>query len=192
MKKWLLLFVLLDFVFVGLVLKLSSENQRNLANYSDPFYSDLTDGQKNKYNFVKSLLLQVTNEQITLKTDRLQALCQVASLIEVEFKALNVAYAGEHPTISHTYSCEEIKKDLSMTELSTSTKDFFSLQTQKKIPERQMASALLYSDEEFPLDWCLYQLRVSGESHFTITREELEKVQSDHRFDFKLASTYSK
>ena len=193
MKKWLILFVIVDFVFVGLVLKLSTENQRNVAAFDDPFYKDLTEGQKNKYDFVQSLKFSMDTENLTLTTDRLQALCQLASTIELKFVAGSVAYAGGHPTITHTYSCANIKKNLSTSSLQTPIKSFVAIQKEKKINlgESEMQASLVYSDDEFPADWALTELVVTGEeSNFTVTAAELDKVHTDHRFEFNVVTFF--
>lgn len=189
MKKWLILFILVDFVFIGLVLRLSTENQRHMASFDDSFYKELSAGQKIKYDFVESLNFSMDDEDLTLSTNRLQSLCLSASLIEIKFVAANVAYAGGRPTISHTYSCENIKKDSAAINLKTPIKEFVSIHKAKKIKlaESEMSSTLVYSDEDFPADWLLSELIVSGEeSHFTVTTAELEKVHPDHRFEFNV------
>ncbi len=191
MKKWLILFITIDFMFVALVLKLSNENQRSVAAYDDPFYNELTDGQKVKYDFVKSLHFSIDSENLILETDRLQALCLGASLVQIKFAASAVAYAGVHPTISHTYSCEGIKKDLSTSSLKTSIKNFLEIQKLKKISlvASEMTSTQIFVDEEFPVEWVLSELSVSGtESNFTVTSAELEKVHAEHPFEFNLTT----
>ena len=190
MKKWLIIFVMVDFIFVGLVLKLSTMNQRNIANDGDPFYSELTEGQKNKYDFVKSFQFLTDNENLTLQTDRLQALCETNSLVELKFKALNVAYAGVHPSVSHIYSCENIRKDLSRLSLSTSIQNFMELhkKAELKLSDSQLKASKLYSDEEFPAEWSLAEVIVSGEMNFSVSEAELEKAHPDHQFEFNVAT----
>lgn len=190
MKKWLFLFLLADMIFIGLVLRISTQNQRNIANDNDPFYFELQEGQKNKYDFVKSFQFSIDNDKLTLRTNRLQALCQTADRIELVFKAVNIAYAGVHPTISRWYFCEAIKRDFSNETMTTSIKDFIAVQKDKnlKLDDGEMKAERVYSDEDFPEDWTLSEMIVTGESTFTINSAELEKVHPDHRFDFNLST----
>ncbi len=190
MKKWLILFVMVDFIFVGLVLKLSTTNQRNIANDGDPFYSELTEGQKNKYDFVKSFQFSMDNENLTLQTDRLQALCETNSVVELKFKAVAIAYAGVHPSVSHIYSCENIRKDMSRLSLSTSIQNFIGLhkKSELKLVDSLLKASKLYSDEEFPAEWTLAEVIVSGELNFSVSEAELEKAHPDHQFVFNVAT----
>lgn len=191
MKKWLVLFAIVDLIFVGLVLKISTPNKRNIASHEEEaFYAELTEGQKNKYDFVKSFEFIANTEELTLSTDRLQALCQTQSMIELKFKAVNVAYAGSHPSISHIYSCENIRKDVSTMALSTSVADFKALHTTAllRLEDSELRARQVYSDEDFPEDWILSDMIVTGEMNFTVNTAEMEKVHPDHRFEFKLTT----
>lgn len=191
MKKWLILFAIVDFIFVGIVLKLSTSHQRNIATESDLFYSDLTEGQKNKFDFVKSFQFKADANQLVLSSDRLQALCQTNSMVELKFKAAHVAYAGAHPSISHIYSCEHIRKDLSVSSLPTSIEDFTSLHKSStlKLADSQMHATQVYSDEDFPTDWLLSEVIVTGDLNFTVTTAEMDKVHTDHRFEFSVPTS---
>ena len=191
MKKWLILFVLVDFIFVGLVLKLSSENQRNIAGSKDASYSEMSDGQKLKYDLVQSFSFLADQDHLILKTNRLQSICETALRIEVSFAAINVAIAGTQPAIKHLFKCEVIKQNLAQSELMTSVKDFFAIQNLKKmtLADGELQAFMVYADEEFPNDWKLNEIKVIGESSFTITNDELEKVHTDHRFEFTLATS---
>lgn len=191
MKKWLILFALVDFIFVGLVLKISSSNKRHIANDGDPFYAELTEGQKNKYDFVKSFRFQADNEKLVLTTDRLQSLCQNDALVELKFKAVNVAYAGAHPSISHIYSCQNIRKDTSIMTLPTSIDDFVALHktSHLQLDDSEMRATQVYSDEDFPTDWILSDVIVTGELNFTVSSAELAKAHTDRRFEFSISTS---
>lgn len=191
MKKWLVLFAIVDLIFVGIVLKISTTNQRTIANESDQFYSDLSDGQKNKYDFVKSFQFTASNEKIVLITDRLQALCQTKSLVEVKFKAVNVAYAGLHPSISHIFSCENIRKDVSVMSLLTTIDDFKALHktTTLQLTDSEMRATKVYADEDFPTEWILSDVIVTGELNFSVSSVEMDKVHTDHRFEFSIPTS---
>ncbi len=191
MKKWLILFAIVDFIFVGIVLKISTSNQRTIATEADRFYSDLSDGQKNKFDFVKSFQFTANSENLVLTTDRLQALCQTNSIVEIKFQAVKVAYAGLHPSISHFYSCENIRKDISVTSLKTNLSDFKSLHKTAmiKLSESELRAVKVYSDEEFPSDWILSEIIVTGELNFNISTAELDKVHNDHRFEFSIPTS---
>lgn len=191
MKKWLIFFAIVDFIFVGLVLRLSTSNQRRIANEADTFYLELTEGQKGKYDFVRSFQFSNDGQNLTLKTDRLQALCQTNSLVELKFKAINVAYAGSHPSISHIFSCENIRKDLSLSKLNTAWQDFLSLhKTQNvKLADSELKSSQVYPGEEFPTEWALSEMIVTGELNFVVNSFELDKVYPDNRFEFTTANS---
>ena len=190
MKKWLVLFVIVDLVFVGLVLRISTTSGRNIAAYNDPFYAELTDGQKQKYDFVQSLQFSLGTDTLTLQTDRLQSLCQTNSLIELKFAAVNTAVAGAQPSISHIYSCQNIRKDLSTAALKTTIQDFVKTHKQKnvKLEDSEIKSSGIYPGEEFPTDWMLSEISITGELNFTVNSFEMEKVHTDHRFEFNLAT----
>lgn len=191
MKKWLILFAIVDFIFVALVLKISTNNQRTIATEENVFYSELTDGQKSKYDFVKSFQFVVDTEKLVLTTDRLQALCQTNSLVELKYTAVNVAYAGLHPSISHIFSCENIRKDLAVSSLPTTIENFKSLhQTENlKLDGSEMRASKIYSDEDFPTDWILSEVIVTGELNFTVNTAEMDKVHPDHRFEFSIPTS---
>jgi len=191
MKKWLILFAIVDFIFVGIVLKISTSHQRSIATEEDRFYSDLSDGQKNKYDFVKSFQFAATAEKLVLTTDRLQALCQTNSMVEVKFQAVNVAYAGLHPSISHIFSCQNIRKDLSLSSLQTTLSDFKALHKTSllKLADSELRATKVYSDEEFPTDWILSDVIVTGELNFSVSTAEMDKVHTDHRFEFNIPTS---
>lgn len=191
MKKWLILFAIVDFIFVGIILKISTNRQRSIATAEDRFYSDLSDGQKNKYDFVKSFQFTADLEKLVLKTDRLQALCQTNSMVEVKFQAVNVAYAGLHPSISHIFSCQNIRKDLSQTTLLTSLNDFTALHKTPviKLEDSELKASKVYSDEDFPKEWILSDFIVTGELNFSVSTVEMDKVHTDHRFEFNIPTS---
>ena len=190
-KKWIILFEIIYFIFVGIFLKISTTRQRSIATEEDRFYSDLTDGQKNKYDFVKSFQFTATTEKLVLTTDRLQALCQTDSMVEVKFQAVNVAYAGLHPSISHIYSCRNIRKDLSLSSLQTTISDFKALHTTSllKLADSELRAVKVYSDEDFPSEWILSDVIVTGELNFSVSTVEMDKVHTDHRFEFNIATS---
>lgn len=187
MKKWLIVFAIIDFCFIALVLKLlSNANHRNIASTTDNTKNieNFTDGQKRKLQIVKSIEFSTTAEKFEIKTDFLQALCASATLIEVQYAALNVAYAGGAPTISHLFSCNSILSEPNKNTLETNLNDFTSLHAQSKIDltSSQMLGSHIYSDEDFPTEWRLSAIVVTGESNFTITTAELDFTHGEQKF----------
>lgn len=191
MKKWLLLFAIVDFMFVAIVLKISTGHQRSIATAEDRFYADLSDGQKNKYDFVKSFQFVADSEKLVLTTDRLQSLCQTHSLVEIKFQAINVAYAGLHPSVSHIFSCENIRKDLSSSSLLTKFSDFKALHKTPtlQLTDSELRANKIYADEDFPTDWVLAEVIVTGELNFSVSTIEMDKVHTDHRFEFSIPTS---
>lgn len=190
----LLIFMLLDFGFIGLVLMTSNsqfKNKRSTASDSNGATqtSDLTEGQKNKWALVETFQFQMTPDWIYFTTDKLQTICDTSTLIELKFSAQNIAIAGVQPSIKHIYSCDEIKKDLSTKTLSTNISDFKKVRTEKVmiLVGSELRSSQLYSDEELPNDWRLTDIKISGPSTFTINEFEIEKTLLKH-FDFEIIS----
>lgn len=191
MKKWLLLFVIIDFVFVGLVLKISTKSERQIAG-SDNF-SELTEGQLRKLELVKSFDFSISENSLQFSTDKLQMICETSISIELKFFAQNIAVAGSSPTISHLFSCAEVKKDLSRITLETSLVQFKLMHKKhelKQIDSIMLASGI-YADEDFPEEWRLGEVIINGPNTFTINQYELDKVFNDHQFEFQI-STYEK
>ena len=188
MKKLLTLFVILDLIFVGVILKVSSEKERSVASL--PNEPELTDGQNQKLELISSLKFSHTSEKLALKTDLLQSICFSYSLIELKFKALNVAFSGQQPFISHTFSCAEIKKDTTQQSLITSVADFKSMQKNHLLKKEfsQLIAHGIYSDEELPNEWCLFEIVVSGETNFSISEAELNKILGQDVFKFNLTT----
>lgn len=196
-KKMLLIFMILDFVFIGLVLTISNTNSRSItatrstaSDNSDANQTDsLTEGQKNKWALVETFQLKVTADTIEFTTDKLQIICDTSSLIELRFSAQNMAIAGVQPAISHIYSCDDIKKDLSRTTLITNVSDFKKLRTEKVITldGSELRASQIYSDEDFPNDWRLTDIKVSGPNTFTVNEFEIEKTLLKN-FDFEIIS----
>lgn len=188
MKKWLLLFVIIDFVFVGLVLKFSTDSERRQVASSDNF-GELTEGQQRKLELVKAIDFSISEEGLEFKTDKLQMICETSSTIELKFFAQNMAVAGNPPVISHIYTCSEIKKDLSLNLLATSLKEFKQMHktNELNLPNSQLKASGIYASEDFPEEWRLSEVTITGPSTFTINQYELDRVFSDHRFEFKLS-----
>lgn len=191
MKKWLLLFVIIDFVFVGLVLKFSTESERQVASSEN--FSDFTDGQLRKLELVKSLNLSISEDSLNFSSDKLQMICETSESIELKYFAQKIAVAGSAPTISHLFSCAEVKKDLSRSTLQTSLVQFKLMHKKHELSlaDSSMKASEVYSDEDFPEEWRLSEVIISGPSTFTINQYELDKVFDDHRFEFSI-STYEK
>lgn len=178
MKKILVLFILLDLVFVGVILILNKQPERSISSVSNEEIPGLTEGQQNKWRLIKSFHFQKTAASIEFQTDLLQMICDSSSLIELRYLAQNIAIAGEPPSISHVFSCFELKKDLSQTTLSTPLDDFKLMHQQKKLklPQSELTSNQIYPSEEFPTDWKLAEIKVNGIYTFTINQFEIEKV----------------
>ena len=184
MKKFLILFILLDFAFVGVILTINSAPTRNISTVTTSETSGLTEGQQNKWHLIKGFHFQKKSESIELQTDQLQMICDTSSLVELRFLAQNVAIGGESPSISHIFSCIELKKNLSQSVLSTSLVDFKLMHQQKKLQLQQseLTSNQIYASEEFPTLWKLAEIKISGDSTFTINQYEIEKVLQDSFF----------
>ncbi len=185
MKKWLILFVVVDFIFVGLVLKVSTQNERRIASVTT---DELTKGQQQKFDLVKSFQFTATNEQLVLQSDKLQMICDSSSLIEVKYSAMNVAYAGQQPTISHVFSCAHIKIDQSLNTLTTSIESFKSMHKNKQLSLNAsvLTAAQVYSDEDFPTEWKVSEISITGTSTFIINQFEIDKAHTIDAFNFKI------
>ncbi len=191
MKKLLALFVVLDFIFVGLILKvISSTPSRTISSVDDSTYNQLTEGQKTKWDLVKTLKFEISSEAVSLITDNLQMICDTSALIELQFSAQNVAIAGAAPMVSHTFSCDSIRKDQAANSLHTTFSDFKNIQQTKKIDlsTSRLAGFNIYTDEELPVKWKLTAVRISGPSTFTINEFEIEKVLMT-AFEFDLPTS---
>lgn len=186
MKKFLFLFVILDFVFVGIVLKISIDQKRNLASVTPE--SGLTEGQTQKLDLMNSFKFLSSAVEIALSTDRLQSACASFTVIELKFKALDVAFSGQEPVVTHSFSCEEIKKNSSLDSLITKIEDFKSLRNQQTL--KKEASVLkaqsIYSDEEMPNEWRLFEIRFNGITSFSVSEAEINKILGEDSFKFKL------
>lgn len=187
MKKFLLLFILLDLVFVGAVFTISKQQRRSISSIDSNAATNLSEGQQNKWHLLETFKFQKTDVALEFETDKLQMICDTSSLIELQFIAQNVAIGGASPTISHVFSCHELKKDLALNKLITSVTDFKSMHQQSKLrlPKSELNAFQVYSTEEFPQQWRLAEIKISGASTFTINEYEIEKVLQ-HSFDFKI------
>lgn len=187
MKKLLALFIILDLIFVGIVIKISSEKQRNVASESAN-NSELTEGQKQKLEIIQSLHFNKNEEAIILQTNMLQALCASYSLVELKFKAVNMAFSGQEPLVTHAFSCAEIIKNNDLEKLSTNLTDFKTLNKTKEYRYNLslLKSKSLYSDEDMPSEWRLFEISISGENSFNISEAELNKILGDSSFYFDI------
>lgn len=192
MKKWLVLFLIIDFIFIGLVLKLSNEKTRSIANLEQPTIdtNQLSEGQQRKLSLIQSLNFNINSQKISLKSNFLQAYCSAYSMIEVKFKALNQATAGLSPSISHKFSCENFRKDNSLSSLETPLQLFKDLQFKKRIELNGslLISNNLFSDEEFPNEWSLDEIIFYGSSTFSISNIELQTVLTNQIFQFDITT----
>lgn len=192
MKKLLFIFMIVDFVFVGVILTLSHRTHRNIASTEDQAAADLpdlTEGQKNKWQLVKTFQLDITPSELVFSTDKLQMICESSTSIELRYLAQNIATGGESPVISHIFSCSEIRKKQNQSQLVTKLSDFKLLQTKKLLvlDGSQMAAKHVYSDEEFPMQWRLSEVTITGPYTFTINQFEIQKTLLKN-FDFDLTS----
>lgn len=188
MKKLLVLFFILDFVFVGLVLKLFNEKERSIASFEDS--PKLTEGQNQKLELIKSLKFSFSKYEVLLQTEYLQSLCISYQIVELKFKAANVAYSGQPPIISHSYSCTEIGKNPDQEILRTAISDLQSLQKESVLnkSESQLRAFGIFADEELPNDWVLFEIAVSGAISFTISEAELNEILPTENFRFPLTT----
>lgn len=184
--------MLIDFAFVGLVLTLSRHNDRSIASVDDSETSqldNLSEGQKNKFYLVKTFDFKNDGTQIQFITDKLQMICETSSLITLTFYAQNVAIAGTQPTITNTFSCDEVKKDLSRISLITTVADFKKMHEQKVLTliGSELRASQIYSDEDFPSQWRLAEIKITGPNTFTVNQFEIEKTLMKN-FDFGITS----
>lgn len=181
---------MLDIIFVGFILTLNSKPARTISSVPADDLSGLTEGQQNKWRLIKSFHFQKNNATLDFQSDQLQMICDTSSLVELRFLAQNIAIGGEPPSISHVFSCFELKKDLSQTTLSTGLADFKLMHQQKKLQLKQseLSSNQIYPTEEFPTDWKLAEIKVSGPYTFTINQFEIEKVLQT-TFNFKISTS---
>jgi len=197
MKKMLLIFMLLDFAFVGLVLYVAQNDNRrsvasaNLAGSDQP--EGLTEGQKNKWQLVRTFQFDFDGKQIQFSTDKLQVICEVSSLIELRFLAQNVAVAGQAPTISAVFSCDSIRKNQSQISLNILIDDFKKMHEQKvlTLDGYELRAYGIYHDEPMPTSWRLAEVKISGTYNFIINEYEIEKTLMKN-FDFEIATISAK
>lgn len=173
MKKLLLLFIALDLIFVGTILKNQNEKKRGIASSS----SILTEAQQQKKDFIQSLQFQTTAESFIVETSYLQALCASYAHISLQFKAVEVAVSGVAPTITSSFSCSQILNNPRQNYLLTRFDDFHAAHA------RQPTSGYVRAQGAFPneaieKDWQLSSLIVGGGSNeeatqFTVNEAEL-------------------
>lgn len=187
MKKLLILFAILDLVFLGTVLTLSEPKTRFIASVNENDLSNLTEGQQNKLQLIKTFKFIQTENSIIFMTDKLQMICDTSLSIELDFSAQNISVAGAKPTISHLFSCAEIKKSQSLSTLETPLAEFKKMHQQNilKLPASQLAAFDVYSTEEFHENWKLTEIKIRGPNTFSINEYEIEKVLHQS-MDFKL------
>lgn len=188
MKKLLVLFVILDFVFIGVILKLFNEKERSIASFEDS--PKLTEGQNQKLDLIKSLKFSFSKDEVLLQTDYLQSLCGSYQIVELKFKAVNVAFSGQAPLISHSFSCTKIGKNPDQEILRTAIADLRSLQRESVLSknESQLRAFGIFADEELPNDWVLFEIAVSGTINFTISEVELNEILPSENFQFSLTT----
>ena len=97
MKKLLVIFVVLDLVFLGIVLTISQKNSRSIATVTENAFSELTEGQQNKWHLIETFKFTQTENSISLLTDKLQMICETSLSIQLDFSAQNFAIAGLAP-----------------------------------------------------------------------------------------------
>ena len=67
MKKILIVFFVIDLIFIGLVLKIAPSSNRHIASIEESQApKNLTEGQRNKWLLVKSFQFNLTSDQLTL------------------------------------------------------------------------------------------------------------------------------
>lgn len=188
MKKLLVLFVILDFVFMGVILKLFSEKERSIASYEDD--PKLTEGQNQKLDLIKSFRFSASKDEVLLQTDYLQTICASYDLVELKFKAVNVAFSGQPPLINHSFSCNEIGKNPDLEILRTAIADLRLLQKEHSLKKKEslLRAFGIFADEELPNDWVLFEVAVTGKINFTISEAELNEILPSESFQFHLTT----
>lgn len=191
MKKILLLFFVLDLIFVGVLLKFNHQRAkpgRTVASAEDEaaptedLMNGLTEGQAQKLELLRSLEFSKTDQKITLKTGYLQSICAGYSLITLKFKAVDMAVSGQAPEVAHTYSCALIQQDSSQDRLETDVAAFLALQQPNEDPALRAVG--FFPGEDFPDRWKLYEIQVSGELSFTVNEAELDGFSVGQNYNF--------
>lgn len=173
MKKLLVLFITLDFIFVSTILKINSEQERGLASS----FPALTEGQQQKKEFIQSLQFQATAESFIVQTSYLQALCASYAHISLQFKAAELAVSGTPPTITSSFSCSQILNDPGRNQLVTRLDDFHAAHARKPTTGYVRAQGT-FPDEAIEKNWQLSSLIVGGgndneAAQFTVNEAEL-------------------
>lgn len=187
MKKLLVLFVALDLIFVGVIVKISSPQQRTIASNSE----QMTEGQKQKEELIQSFVFSKQNDSVVLKTENLQSLCASYKYLKIKFKANEFAVSGQAPLIINSYSCDEILKNSEQDSLSTDLKDFTQLRKTKAFGS--LSSVALFADEELPTDWKFFEFEVTGDDpqqdHFTVNEAELNTYLGNENLIFQISTS---
>lgn len=188
MKKIPSLLIILVLIIVGVFFSLSINKERTVANFQTE--TELTEGQRQKLELIMSLKFENNLKDVILTTNLLQSLCSTYSIVELKFKALNVAFSGQQPLISHSFSCAEIQQNNDLQTLNTSIENIKSLQKNPLLKNElsQLTAHGLYSDEELPNEWQLFEIVVSGKISFSITEAELAKFLGTEFFKFSLTT----
>ena len=190
MKKLLILFVALDLIFLGIVMTRTKENTRSIAAVNENDFSELTQGQQNKWHLIETFKFTQKENVVALLTTKLQMICEDSLSIELDFAAQNFAIAGAKPIISQLFSCAEIKNDQALSSLETPLAEFKKMHHQNilKLPTSQLSAFDIYSTEDFPENWRLTEIKIRGPNTFTINEFEIEKVLHQS-LDFKIITS---
>ncbi len=189
MKKLLFAFVVLDFLFLGSIWFSNSEDSRQIASTGISTLTGELDGKAQKLNLIKSLQFNVTDLSIELRIPDLPEICADKTIVVLNFKAIDVAFAGENPQIKHSFSCKSIvDKPNNFEALTTEKKDLYNMHKQNllKLSNSDLRATGLYEDEEMPAKWKLFEVQFSGETSFTITEAEFNTYIGAETLHFQI------
>lgn len=147
---------------------------RHLAN-SGQDNEPLSDGQKAKWDIVSQFVVRVTNVSIQIDMPHMMDLCGENSNIEFHFRATQVAYAGESPRIIKALSCSQLMVNQKQN-IEILFTDMVALHQEHTNEAQQLRSEKVYSDEKFPSEWKLSDIKILGAHGFEVNEFEIQKA----------------
>lgn len=151
-----------------------TEAPRRLAN-SGQEQEPLTEGQKAKWDIVSQFVVRITNESIQIDLPHMIDLCAENTSLEFHFRATQVAYAGENPRIIKTMSCSQLMVDQKQN-IEIMFSDLTELHQVHVNEAQSLRSEKIYSDEKFPSEWKLSDIKILGAHGFDVNEFEIQKA----------------
>lgn len=161
----------------------NQKNSRTVAT-DDGADAHLTEQQKLKKSVAQQFSFEVNSSTFKIAIPHIADLCLENTTIRFVFKALEIAYAGQSPTINYTLSCSQ-QSELNQFQFELWLTDFKELQSikSKNLQQGQLSSTLLYSDEPYPEKWILSEIQIQGNSSFEINEFEINETFKNN-FEF--------